>query len=136
MIEKTLLLIKPNAIAQRHAGEIISIVETRGFVLRDIKILQFDRALAETFYQEHKGKDFYERLVGFMCSGPTIALVLEKQDAVAVLREMVGDAEPHKREPGTIRYLYADGVTENAVHASDSVEHARREIKLIFAYNP
>ncbi|MEF3694771.1 MAG: nucleoside-diphosphate kinase [Candidatus Cloacimonadota bacterium] len=136
MSEKTLLLIKPNAIMHKHAGEIISIVESHAFVLRDIKIISFTKELAAEFYCEHLGKEFYERLIAFMCSGPTIALLLEHHEAVASLRELVGDTDPAKRKAHTIRYKFAEGVTENAVHASDSPEHAKREIRLIFGYNP
>ncbi|HOH47412.1 MAG TPA: nucleoside-diphosphate kinase [Candidatus Cloacimonadota bacterium] len=136
MSDKTLLLIKPNAIMHKHAGEIISMVESQAFVLRDIKILKFTQELAASFYLEHKGKEFYDRLLAFMCSGPTIALLLEKHDAVSSLRELVGDTDPAKRKTETIRYRFAEGITENAVHASDSPEHAKREIRLIFGYNP
>jgi len=136
MSDKSLLLIKPNAIMHKHAGEIISMVESHAFLLRDIKILKFTPETAASFYQEHKGKEFYDRLIAFMCSGPTIALLLEKHDAVNSLRDLVGDTDPAKRKEHTIRYRFADGVTENAVHASDSIDHAKREIRLIFGYNP
>lgn len=136
MTEHTLLLIKPNAIMHKNAGAIISMVEENGFVLKDMKVLQFDREFAAIFYIEHKGKDFYEKLLDFMSSGPTIALLLEKHNAVHDLRDLVGDTDPAERKPGTIRDRFAEGVTENAVHASDSAENARREIRLIFAYSP
>ena len=132
MNQQTLLLIKPNAVMHKHAGNIISIIETKAFLLRDIKVMQFTPETAAAFYQEHLGREFYDRLIKFMCSGTTIALLLEKANAVADLRELVGDTDPAKRKPGTIRHLYAEGITENAVHASDSPEHAQREIRLIF----
>lgn len=132
MIEQTLLLIKPNAVLHKHAGEIISIIESHAFVLRNIKVIQFDRHFAALFYEEHRGKEFFERLLDFMCSGTTIALLLEKENAVSALRELVGDANPSKRKSGTIRDIYAEGITENAVHASDSLDHAKREIALVF----
>ncbi|HQP26372.1 MAG TPA: nucleoside-diphosphate kinase, partial [Candidatus Syntrophosphaera sp.] len=78
------------------------------------------------------GKEFFDRLVEFMCSAPSVALLLEKENAVKELRELIGDADPEKRGPGTIRDLYAEGVTENAVHASDSEASAERETRLIF----
>ncbi len=132
MTEQTLLLIKPNAVLHKHAGEIISIIEAKAFVLRNIKVIQFDRHFAALFYEEHRGKEFFERLLDFMCSGTTIALLLEKENAVSALRDLVGDANPSKRKPGTIRDIYAEGITENAVHASDSPDHAKREIALVF----
>jgi len=132
MNQQTLLLIKPNAVAHQHVGHIISIIEDYGFTIMNIKVFQFTREKAEFFYIMHKGKGFYERLVDFMCSGVTFALLLEKKNAVEELRELIGEVEPEKRKPGTIRALYADGVTENAVHASDSLANAKREISLIF----
>lgn len=132
MNEQSLFLIKPNAIEKRHVGHIISMVEEKGFIIRNIKIFRFDENSAKEFYAEHLGKEFFERLVSFMISGSTVALLLEKNNAVADLRMLVGDTDPQKRLHGTIRYLYAEGITENAVHASDSLEHARREIGLIF----
>lgn len=132
MIEQSLLLIKPDAVKKNHVGHIITIAEEQGFILKYIKVLQFDRESAAEFYMMHKGKEFYERLLDFMCSGTTVALLLERVDAVAKLRELVGDVDPDKRKPNTIRALFADGVTENAVHASDSPLSAKREIGLIF----
>lgn len=132
MNEQTLLLIKPNAVHHKHIGHIISIIETRGFIIRNIKIFQFTTDSASDFYRDHRGKSFFDKLVSFMVSGTTVALLLEKKNAMADLRELVGDADPEKRKPGTIRSIYAEGVTENAVHASDSMENAHREIKLIF----
>jgi nucleoside-diphosphate kinase len=132
MTERTLLLIKPNAVAHHHVGHIISIVEEHGFVLVNMKELQFDRELAERFYAVHKGKSFYERLVDFMCSGTTVAILLERSNAVEALRDLIGEVEPEHRKPGTIRALYAEGITENAVHASDSPDSARHEIGLLF----
>lgn len=132
MIEQTLLLIKPNATRKGHIGDILAIIEKNGYTIKLLKSFQFDKALAEKFYAEHIGKEFFERLVTFMTSGMTVAALLEKEDSVPDLRELIGDTNPEKRKPGTIRYLYADSVTENAVHASDSHDHALYEINLIF----
>lgn len=134
MKQRTLLLIKPNAVLHRHAGEIIHMIEQSAFLMRDLKIIRFDADLAAKFYAEHLGKEFYPRLIDFMCSGNTIAVLLEKENAITDLRKLVGDTDPAKREPFTIRALYAEGITENAVHASDSPEHADREISLIFPF--
>ncbi len=133
MNEQSLLLIKPNAVLHRHIGHVISIVENKGFIIRNIKVFQFTSDLAAEFYREHQAKGFYGRLINFMVSGPTVAVLLEKTNAVSELRDLVGDAEPEKREPHTIRAIYAEGVTENAVHASDSISSAIREIELIFS---
>lgn len=132
MTERSLLLIKPNATHKKHIGEIIAIIESSGFDILKIKSFRFDLPLAHQFYAEHIGKEFFDRLVTFMTSGMTVALLVEKDDAVPELRELVGDTYPEKRKPGTIRALYADSVTENAVHASDTHDHALYEIGLIF----
>ncbi|TFG43983.1 MAG: nucleoside-diphosphate kinase [Bacteroidia bacterium] len=132
MIEQTLLLIKPNATRKGHIGEIISIIEKNGYTIKQLKSFHFDRALADKFYAEHIGKEFFVRLVTFMSSGMTVAALLEKDNAVPDLRELIGDTNPEKRKAGTIRYLYADSITENAVHASDTHDHALHEINLIF----
>ncbi len=132
MTEQTLLLIKPNATAKGHIGDILSIIEKHGYRILQLKSFRFDKELADKFYAEHIGKEFFERLVSFMTSGMTVAALLEKENAVPDLRELIGDTNPEKRKPGTIRYLYADSMTENAVHASDSHDHALHEISLIF----
>jgi nucleoside-diphosphate kinase len=132
MTEFTLLLIKPNATRKKHIGDILSIIEKSGYEVRALKSFVFDTALADRFYEEHIGKEFFNRLVTFMMSGLTVAALLEKENAVYDLRELIGATDPEKRKPGTIRDLYADTYTENAVHASDSHDHALREIALIF----
>ncbi|MGC9361555.1 MAG: nucleoside-diphosphate kinase [Candidatus Syntrophosphaera sp.] len=132
MSERSLLLIKPNAVEHHHVGHIISILEEAGFELEEIKEFQFTPESAGVFYAMHQGKDFYDRLISFMCSGPTIGIIVKKDNAIEGLREIIGAVDPQERKPGTIRALYAEGVTENAVHASDSRENAKREIGLIF----
>ncbi|MDP2173206.1 MAG: nucleoside-diphosphate kinase [Candidatus Cloacimonadaceae bacterium] len=132
MTEQSLLLIKPNAVVHRHVGHVISIIEEHGFVITNIKVIRFTRNLAERFYEMHRGKEFFERLVSFMCSADTVAVLLEKRNAVEELRELIGEVDPEKRKPGSIRHLYAEGITENAVHASDTIAHAIREIKIVF----
>jgi nucleoside-diphosphate kinase len=132
MTGQTLLLIKPNATAKGHIGEIITIIEQNNYEIRQLKSFRFDLDLANAFYEEHVGKEFFARLVKFMTSGLTVAALLVKENAVSDLRALIGDTNPEKRKPGTIRYLYADSITENAVHASDSPKHAKREIDLIF----
>lgn len=132
MIEKTLLLIKPNATRKHHIGDILAIVEKHGFNILELKSFTFDLPLVNKFYEEHIGKEFFERLIAFMTSGLIVAALLEKDEAVYHLRELIGDTNPETRKMGSIRYLYADTMTENAVHASDTHDHALREIALIF----
>ncbi len=131
-MEKTLLLIKPNATQKKLTGKILSIVEENGFDITGIKYLKMDYILAERFYEIHKDKSFYQKLISFMTSGITVAVILEKVNAVTDLRTLVGNTDPNKADIGTIRFLYADNVTANAVHASDSTENAKKEINIIF----
>lgn len=132
MSEQSLLLIKPNAVRHGHIGHIISLIEHGGYHLCDLKLFRFDAALAERFYAEHVGKDFFAKLVDFMASDDTVAIVVQKENAIHDLRELIGAVQPELRKPGTIRFLYGEGVTENGVHASDSLASAKREIEVIF----
>lgn len=132
MTRQTLLLIKPNAFEHHHVGHIISILEEAGFRLLRMKEFSFTPETASVFYEMHRGKEFFDRLIEFMCSAPTVALLLEKENAIGDLRELIGAVDPAKRRLGTIRDLYAEGITENAVHASDSEDNAEREIALLF----
>ena len=128
----TLLLIKPNATAQNKIGEILKIVKDNSFTIEALEMMILDNKITARFYAEHKGKPFYEPLVKFMHSGKTVAAVLKRENAVTELRKIVGNTDPAKAESGTIRHLYGNSLRENAVHASDSVENARREISIIF----
>jgi len=132
MIQRSLLLIKPNAVRHGHIGHIISLIEKGGYHLVALKLFRFDRGLASEFYAEHLGKSFFDKLVDFMMSDDTVAIVVEKENAIQDLRELIGAIEPEKRKPGTIRFLFGEGVTENGVHASDSELSAFREIGVIF----
>jgi nucleoside-diphosphate kinase len=132
MEHDTLLMIKPNATAKNKVGEILKIVEDHGFIIEWVKTIKFDDELAAQFYAEHVGKPFYPRLSEFMKSGRTVAVVLHRNNAVELLRKLVGNTDYEKANPGTIRYLYGETITRNAVHASDSNESADREIHLIF----
>jgi nucleoside-diphosphate kinase len=132
MPEQTLLLIKPNATQKKVIGKIISIIEEHGFNILKLRSFFFDLELVTAFYAEHIGKEFFTRLTDFMMSGMIVGLLLEKEDAVHELRELIGSTEPSTRKPDTIRALYADSYNQNAVHASDSHDHALYEIKLIF----
>ena len=132
MIEKTLAMIKPNAVARNAAGKILAHWEEAGLTCVAIKRVTLTRPQAEGFYREHEGKPFFDGLVDFMTSGPAYLVVLEGRDAIARNRELMGATNPANAAPGTIRALYADSMTENAVHGSDSPASATREISYFF----
>ncbi len=132
MEQKTLLLIKPNATRKNKIGSILKIVEDNGFVIDQLKMFTMDNELADIFYAEHIVKSFYPQLKSFMLSGKIVGAVLSREDAILKLRELVGNTNYEKAALGTIRFLFADSFTENAVHASDSPESAEREMSLIF----
>ncbi|MEO0236368.1 MAG: nucleoside-diphosphate kinase, partial [candidate division WOR-3 bacterium] len=119
-MNKTLLLLKPDALQKRVVGEIISMIEKAGFNILNIRMKRWTKAEAEKFYAVHKGKEFFEGLIEFMTSGPVIGILLEKDNAIEELRNLVGATDPAKAEPGTIRNKYGTNVRVNAVHASDS----------------
>ena len=131
-MERTLILIKPDALQRGLAGEIISRLERRGLKLAGMRLMQLDDALARRHYAEHEGKPFLESLVSFITSGPLIAAVLEGPDAIAAARSMMGATDPQQAAPGTIRGDLALYVQYNLIHGSDSPESAQREIALFF----
>ena len=131
-MEKTLLIIKPDAYENRHIGEIISILEKKRLVIKDIKMETFTKERAESFYDVHRGKHFFDELIEFITSGPIIEIVLEHENCVEFVREIIGKTNPEKADEGTIRKLFASSITINAVHASDSVDNAKKEIAYIF----
>jgi nucleoside-diphosphate kinase len=130
--ERTLVLIKPDAMRRGLAGEILRRFEARGLELREAKLMTVERALAEEHYAEHAEKPFYGELVEFITSGPTLALVLEGDGAIATVRATIGATNPADAGPGTIRGDLALSMPDNLVHGSDSEESAAREIKLWF----
>jgi len=130
--EATLVLIKPDAVERKLAGEILARFEQRGLELRAAKLLTVDRELAEEHYAEHKEKPFFGELVEFITSAPTLALVLEGESAISVVRITMGATNPTDAAPGTIRGDLALAMPNNLVHGSDSPESARREIALWF----
>ena len=132
MAEQTLVLIKPDAMQRRLAGEILSRFEGRGLTVRGAKLVQVDRDLAEQHYAEHVGKPFFGELVEFITSSPTLALVLEGEGAIKVVRTTMGATNPVDAGPGTIRGDLALAMPDNLVHGSDSPESAEREIRLWF----
>lgn len=133
MAERTLVLIKPDAVERRLAGEILARLERRGLALRGAKLVQVSRELAEEHYAEHTEKPFFGELVEFITSSPTLALVLEGDSAVSVVRTTMGATDPVNAAPGTIRGDLALAMPDNLVHGSDSPESAGREIALWFS---
>jgi nucleoside-diphosphate kinase len=132
-LERSLILIKPDAVQRRLAGEILSRIERRGLTLRGGKLIHVDRELGETHYAEHKEKPFFGELVDFITSGPTWALVVEGEGAIATMRTTIGATNPADAQPGSIRGDLALAMPNNLVHGSDSPESAEREIALWFA---
>jgi nucleoside-diphosphate kinase len=130
--ERTLVLIKPDAMRRGLAGEILSRFERQGFELRAAKLVEVDRPLAEVHYAEHTEKPFYGELVEFITSGPTLALVLEGEGAIAGVRATIGATNPADATPGSIRGDLALSMPDNLVHGSDSPESAARELTLWF----
>jgi len=132
MKQKTLLLIKPNSTGKNQIGSILKMVEENEFVIEQLKMFKMDEDLANAFYAEHLGKGFFDELSTFMRSGKIVGAVLSREDAVLKLRELVGNTDCAKAALGTVRSIYGESIGENAVHASDSIESAEREISLIF----
>ena len=132
MLERTLVLIKPDALARGLAGDILGRFEARGLVIRAAKLVKVNRDLARAHYAEHAKKPFFGELVAFITSAPTLALVLEGEGAIAVVRTTMGATNPADSAPGTIRGDLALSMPDNLVHGSDSPKSARREIRLWF----
>ena len=131
-IERTLSIIKPDAVAKNVIGQIISRFEAAGLKVVAGRLVQLSRAEAEQFYAVHKARPFFKDLVDFMVSGPVFVQVLEGENAVLKNRELMGATDPKKAEPGTIRADFADSIDANAVHGSDAVETAAVEVAFFF----
>jgi nucleoside-diphosphate kinase len=132
-LERTLSIIKPDAVARDIIGEIESRFENGGLEIVAMRMVQLTKEKAEGFYAEHRGKPFFEDLVRYMTSGPVIVQVLEGEDAIAVNRTLMGATDPREAEPGTIRADFAQSIDANAVHGSDSPKSAEREISYFFS---
>ncbi|MCX6286027.1 MAG: nucleoside-diphosphate kinase [Bacteroidetes bacterium] len=130
---RTFTMIKPSAMATGHAGDILAMMEKAGFRLIAMRLVHLSRHQAGIFYAEHSAKGFYEELTRFMSSGPIIAAILEKDNAVAEFRKLIGATDPAKADPGTVRSLYGKSITENAVHGSDADSTAEREGAFFFS---
>ena len=131
-MERTLILVKPDAFARNLTGEIIARFERKGLRLVAMNLLTMTSDLAERHYAEHEGKPFYEELVTFITSGPLVAMVLEGDEAVEAARQVIGATNPLQATTGSIRGDYAIAVGQNMVHGSDSTESAEREVGLFF----
>lgn len=134
-VERTLSIIKPDAVEKKKAGAILALLEESGFAILACKRTHLTRAQAEGFYAVHKARPFFGELVDFMIRSPVFVAVLEREDAVAQYRKVMGATDPAKADPGTIRKLYGGSVGENAVHGSDSLENAKIEIAYFFPAN-
>ena len=128
----TLGIVKPDAVETGKTGLIIAHLQKEGFVLRAARLVRLTTAQAGAFYEVHKGRPFYDDLVAFMTSGPCLPMALERADAVAHFREVIGATDPAEAAAGTIRKLYAESKGRNAVHGSDSDENAAREVGFFF----
>lgn len=131
-MERTFVMVKPDAFQRGLVGEIISRIEDRGLKITAMRLLTPSMEQGREHYSEHRDKEFYDELVEFITSGPTVPMVVEGEDAVSVVRSMVGVTDPKEAAPGTIRGDYALDIGRNCVHAADSVESAEREIGIYF----
>lgn len=131
-MERTFAMIKPDAVAAKNAGKIIDIIEQNGFDIVGMKKMHFTKDLAEHFYDIHKEKPFFGAMTSFITSGPVVALVLEKENAIADWRTLIGATNPVNAQVGTIRKMFGKNIDNNAAHGSDASETATREIGLIF----
>ena len=132
-MEKSLVLIKPDAMQRGLAGEIISRLEKKGLKIVAMKMLHMDKDLAQRHYAIHKGKAFFDDLVNFITSSPVIAIVFQGKNAVEIIRQMMGETDPAKAHSGTIRGDFGIDIGHNLVHGSDSLENASKEIDLFFS---
>lgn len=132
-MERTLVLIKPDAVQRGLVGEILSRLERRGLKIIGLKLIWLNESLARQHYDVHKGKSFFERLVSYITSGPLVAAVFEGPKAIEVVRRTMGETDPSKAAPGTIRGDLALDIEYNLIHGSDSPETAEKEIRLFFS---
>jgi nucleoside-diphosphate kinase len=133
-MEKTLVLVKPDGVRRGLIGEVVSRFERLGFRILDLKMMVIEESLASEHYAEHVGKPFYGELVSYITSGPVVAMALEGESAVEIVRKVMGTTNAAQAAPGTIRGDFAVGITENLVHGSDSEASAARELGLFFPH--
>ncbi|EKD48684.1 MAG: Nucleoside diphosphate kinase [uncultured bacterium] len=132
-VEQTFAIIKPDAVKAGNCGNIINMIERAGFDILRLQKGQLSPDLAALFYDEHRERSFFKELVDFISSGPIVIMALQKENAVADWRKLMGVTNPQQAEQGTVRKLYASSIGQNAVHGSDSLESAQRELALFFA---
>ncbi|MEB3847123.1 MAG: nucleoside-diphosphate kinase [Desulfurococcales archaeon] len=132
-VERTLVLVKPDGVKRGLIGEVISRFERKGLKIKALKMVWLDKSKAEEFYSVHKDKPFFNSLVEFITSGPIVAMVLEGDSAISVVRLMIGATDGRKAAPGTIRGDFALDIQDNVVHASDSEESFKREFSVLFS---
>ncbi len=133
MNQRTLLIVKPDGVSRGLIGEVIRRVEQKGLHIVRLRMIYPRRKCMEKLYDIHKGKSFFEDLVSFMSSGPIVAMVVEGDEAVRVVRSLIGPTDGRKAPPGTIRGDYAISISRNVVHAADSLERAEYEIEVVFS---
>jgi nucleoside-diphosphate kinase len=133
--EKTFLIVKPEGVEQGHVGAIIARFEKQGFRVVALKLEQLSKELAKQQYKEHREKAFFDELISYISSGPTVAMVIEGENAITAARNLVGEKDPKEAKPGTIRGDYGLDVMRNAIHASDSKASAKREVAIHFGKN-
>jgi len=132
-VERTFAMVKPDAVASGHAGDILNVVHDNGFRIVGLKLRRISRPEAEAFYAVHKERPFYGSLVTFMTEGPVLAMVLERENAIAKWREVMGATNPANAAEGTIRKQFAESIERNAAHGSDGPETAAQEIPFFFS---
>lgn len=131
-MERTFIMLKPDAVQRGLVGEVIARFEKKGLKLAGMKLIQVDRALAEAHYAEHRGKGFFEPTVSYITSSPVVAMVWQGKNGVVLARELMGATNPANANPGSIRGMYGMDISRNIIHGSDSVTSAEREIALYF----
>ena len=132
MIERTFVMIRPDGVAKGLTDEIIGRIKRAGLRVVSVKRINIDRASAERLYAIHRGKEFFERLVGHVLSGPVVVMLVEGENAIARMRELIGATDPAKAAKGTIRGDFGSSITENVIHAADSLESAKYEMPIFF----
>lgn len=133
ILQRTFSIVKPDAVSKGATGAIISMIQDKGFRILGLKMLEITKKQAEGFYAVHTDKPFFNSLTNFMSSGPIVVMALEKENAIADLRKLMGATNPANAEPGTIRKKYADNIERNAIHGSDAEDTARFELSYFFA---
>ncbi len=132
MVEQTLIIVKPDAVKRNLTGKILTRFERKGFQIVKLKMLNFTKDIAEVFYSDHKSKPFFGELVSFITSGRVVAAVIEANNAISTTRLMIGATKSFEAAPGSIRGDFGLGISENIIHASDSLESFEKEVKVVF----